>query len=330
MKSTDNLNPTSDTDIRYSLGEYIRNNEEVLIPYNKKQKNTIRNFKNTYILKDDMNVDEFIDKSKHTRNNLKLFMGILPIKFVKRLKNDIGVDLSNVSLTLNSSYLNHTFKNHGKDGIKIDKNSAITTPDDIKHIADIVQNYDEVKLDLRGQETRIAFRTNSPYENLLYNIVEVSLKNGRELTLKNLMKRKKGIKYNPLVDANAPTLTPNKRAEFNSSNLNISNLDYDVNGIAKDNEWIDKTNKVLNEANRQLVDDPLTVEDIDDILQQRKISKATLDSIKRTEEIMIENSEEWIKGYDTLRAEFPIFSKSTFDRALSFATLINFARLKPE
>lgn len=93
----------------------------------------------------------------------------------------------------------------------------------------------------------------------------MSLKNGRVLTLKNLMKRKKGIKYNPLVDAHTPTLTSNKRAEFNSSNLNISNLDYDVNGIAKDNEWIDKTNKVLNETNRQLVDDPLTIEDIDDI-----------------------------------------------------------------
>ena len=62
--------------------------------------------------------------------------------------------------------------------------------DDIKHIADIVQNYDEVKLGLRGQETRIAFRTNSPYENLLYNVIEVSLKNGRELILKNLMKKR--------------------------------------------------------------------------------------------------------------------------------------------
>ena len=68
-----------------------------------------------------------------------------------------------------------------------------------------------------------------------------------------------------MVDAHAPTLTSNKRAEFNSSNLNISNLDYDVNDIAKDNKWIDKTDNVLNEANRQLVDDPLTIENIDDV-----------------------------------------------------------------
>ena len=71
-----------------------------------------------------------------------------------------------------------------------------------------------------------------------------------------------------MVDAHAPTLTSNKRAEFNSSNLNISNLDYDVNGIAKDNEWIGKTDNVLNEVNRQLVDDSLTIEDIDDIFSQ--------------------------------------------------------------
>lgn len=81
-----------------------------------------------------------------------------------------------------------------------------------------------------------------------------------------------------MVDARAPTLTSNKRAEFNSSNLNISNLDYDVNDIAKDNEWIDKTDKVFNEANRQLVDDPLTIEDIDDIFSQLMNMTSILDA----------------------------------------------------
>lgn len=99
--------------------------------------------------------------------------------------------------------------------------------------------------------------------------------------------------------------------------------------LKKDNKWVEDTQQVLDEVNGQSQDgEILTVDNIDDILHQRPISQRTLDSIRRTEKIMVEEADKWIKGYDTIRAEYPIFSKNVLNNAL-YDVLIN-GDLRPE
>lgn len=99
--------------------------------------------------------------------------------------------------------------------------------------------------------------------------------------------------------------------------------------LKKDNKWVEDTQQVLDEVNGQSQDgEILTVDNIDDILHQRPISQRTLDSIRRTEKIMVDEADKWIKGYDTIRAEYPIFSKNVLNNAL-YDVLIN-GDLRPE
>ena len=94
-----------------------------------------------------------------------------------------------------------------------------------------------------------------------------------------------------------------------------------------DDVWRDNTQSVLDKVNPNL-DEELTVENIDSILKHKDINPRTLDSIEKTKDIMIENADKWIKGYDTLREEFPLYSKETFSNAL-YEILI-YGDIKPE
>lgn len=94
-----------------------------------------------------------------------------------------------------------------------------------------------------------------------------------------------------------------------------------------DEIWRDNTQSVLDKVNPSL-DEELTVENIDSILKHKDINPRTLDSIEKTKDIMIENADKWIKGYDTLREEFPLYSKETFSNAL-YEILI-YGDIKPE
>lgn len=86
--------------------------------------------------------------------------------------------------------------------------------------------------------------------------------------------------------------------------------------VLEDN-WKQNTQQVLN----QIGDEELTVDNIDSILKHKKVSNRTLEAMERNKQMMIDNAEEWIKGYDTLREEFPLYSKETFSNAC-FETLV--------
>lgn len=84
-----------------------------------------------------------------------------------------------------------------------------------------------------------------------------------------------------------------------------------------EDSWKQNTQQVLN----QIGDEELTVDNIDSILKHKKVSNRTLEAMERNKQMMIDNAEEWIKGYDTLREEFPLYSKETFSNAC-FETLV--------
>ena len=84
-----------------------------------------------------------------------------------------------------------------------------------------------------------------------------------------------------------------------------------------EDSWKQNTQQVLN----QIGDEELTVDNIDSILKHKKVSNRTLEAMERNKQMMIENADKWIKGYDTLREEFPLYSKETFSNAC-FETLV--------
>lgn len=109
--------------------------------------------------------------------------------------------------------------------------------------------------------------------------------------------------------------------EINKKNI-VDNIEKNADEI-----WRDNTQSVLDKVNPSL-DEELTVENIDSILKHKDINPRTLDSIEKTKDTMIENADKWIKGYDTLREEFPLYSKETFSNAL-YEILI-YGDIKPE
>lgn len=86
--------------------------------------------------------------------------------------------------------------------------------------------------------------------------------------------------------------------------------------VLEDN-WRQNTQQVLN----QIGDEELTVDNIDSILKHKKVSNRTIEAMERSRQMMIENADKWIKGYDTLREEFPLYTKETFSSAC-FETLV--------
>lgn len=86
--------------------------------------------------------------------------------------------------------------------------------------------------------------------------------------------------------------------------------------VLEDN-WKQNTQQVLN----QIGDEELTVDNIDSILKHKKVSNRTLEAMERNKQMMIDNADKWIKGYDTLREEFPLYTKETFSNAC-FETLV--------
>lgn len=94
-----------------------------------------------------------------------------------------------------------------------------------------------------------------------------------------------------------------------------------------DDVWRENTQSVLDKVNANL-EEELTVENIDSILKHKNINPRTIESIESTKDVMIENADKWIKGYDTLREEFPLYSKETFSNAL-YEILI-YGDIKPE
>lgn len=94
-----------------------------------------------------------------------------------------------------------------------------------------------------------------------------------------------------------------------------------------DDVWRENTQSVLDKVNTNL-EEELTVENIDSILKHKNINPRTIESIESTKDVMIENADKWIKGYDTLREEFPLYSKETFSNAL-YEILI-YGDIKPE
>ena len=104
-------------------------------------------------------------------------------------------------------------------------------------------------------------------------------------------------------------------ANYAKDIANISN--YEKVEEALEDSWKQNTQQVLN----QIGDEELTVDNIDSILKHKKVSNRTLEAMERNKQMMIDNAEEWIKGYDTLREEFPLYSKETFSNAC-FETLV--------
>lgn len=80
--------------------------------------------------------------------------------------------------------------------------------------------------------------------------------------------------------------------------------------------WESKTKSVLDEANNISGDEQLTVDDISDILHQRKVNPRVIEAMQRSERVFKENIPLWVPGYDTLRAQYPNFSEGAFNDAL--------------
>ena len=127
------------------------------------------------------------------------------------------------------------------------------------------------------------------------------------------------IHYN--VDDNIQTAVVFDSNQIKSINNLNPTLDSDIRysmskeEIERDNKWVERTQKVIDDIN-QSENVELTIDDIDDILQQKQLNPRTINMIERTKKKMRETANEWVKGYDTIRAEYPNFSEETFKNAI--------------
>ena len=84
-----------------------------------------------------------------------------------------------------------------------------------------------------------------------------------------------------------------------------------------------KLKKVLDFANDQMGEEKLTADELEQIIKQTNWNdkgvtdnQAQLEKIEKAKKVLTEQASKMIKGYDTLRAEFPILSKDVFNRAV--------------
>lgn len=159
----------------------LRKNEELLIPYNNIEK-FITHKNGDYILNEDYTIKEFYDKYLGSSFQNRLWLGKINDYLVNRIKTDTGINLKDKSLTIGVESINHIDKHHNQNEFKKYGNPKPTTIDDYNYLADILNNYVEVKHFLENNENRFMFISKS-YNDYVYYVIEMVPKNNKNIHL---------------------------------------------------------------------------------------------------------------------------------------------------
>lgn len=286
IKSIDNLNPTDNDDIRLSKSRYDASTKTELSSYD-----AINELARTY----------------GAEINDKVFEDI---KEVAKEIDDSGFVLTETQNNLFNDLWN-SFEDTEEVDLGYDKKA-------IKRFMRENQiSWSKIKQDFGSNQTLKVFKEEYPFVNVGNkkadswdkSLLDFKKEFGTILPVdeyKSSVEFFEGIKGLLEADGDKVDL---KNSYYNDF---ASDFNKTINTIM-DNNWVENTQEFINSI------DPsgeLTVENIDDILHNRKISPKALKVMEDTRTEMIDNADRWIKGYGTLKAEYTNFTKDTLNTAL--------------
>lgn len=242
VNKTSTFKSSSQISMRCSIDiENIKNNENILDAYNEKQIIKIKNIGGRLINVIDTNVNDFVEYSKTSKNDIKLELGIIPKDVAMRISKDVGVNISGRSLVLSSSGINHSLNKHSTRNKRLPKNEIAINKNDFNYIANIIANYDKVEYKVekndKGQiERKLVFSTNTS-NAFGYKLVEVNLTNGYEVLLKDLYKYNKK-RFVTSVDTDNQPLPKRPKNEWVQPSKIVSQILMKMSIKINDNTYI--------------------------------------------------------------------------------------------
>ena len=179
----------------------------------------INNFKNgkVKIAKNKKDVYRFIERSQKYPSNAKLYFGKIGINAANRIKETLGVDVTNYNISLQTNAVRHIIKNHGNKFIESISGQIAVTSDDFKLIPQIVLNFDKAIKSGITENNNQALTFQKRIGNIYYLVSYISSKN-HNLEVKTMWKikvqKKELCHYFRCLNASKLNVRNGQRYEF--------------------------------------------------------------------------------------------------------------------
>ncbi len=171
---------------------YDIKNESTLTHYTKRE---IANFKGgkVKIAETELDILDFINKTKRNSNNEKLYFGKIDNKLALKIYSSIELYLKDYNFSLQTHSLKHIFNNHGAKTKENKKGQEEILKDDILLLPTIISNYDKIYLSHIVECNNISFVIEKQIKNINYRLVCYVSNKKHNIEVKTLYKIKRTL-----------------------------------------------------------------------------------------------------------------------------------------
>ena len=176
----------------------------------------------------------FIESAKKMPSNLKLYFGKITKSVANRIKNNLGIDVSNYNISLRANTINHILKKHGNIDSEALRGQVAINEQDLALIPEIINNYDNIVSSGLSEQDKPSITFEKNINGTTVVVTYVSDKhNNLEVQTMYKFKNKKGASAtgtnasNALVTTsktNSGTNTPSKSIPQNNQNVKDSEI----------------------------------------------------------------------------------------------------------
>jgi len=209
--------------------EYSVQLDNNIIPYTQHEIDNYNNGK-VKIVKSNEDVAKFVEASTKVPSNAKLYFGKIGSSVSNKIKSELGVDVDNYNISLQTSAIKHILKNHGDPKYESNRGQVAITNEDFKLIPLIVSEYDNVSKSGKVENNNQALLFEKQIGDNYYLVNYISDKN-HNLEVKTMYK----VKANKKNSATASdALMP--RSETSETDSGTSSF-YD-NTLSQNNDKV--------------------------------------------------------------------------------------------
>lgn len=151
----------------------------------------INNFKNgkVVVALNEKIIDKFVEDSIKYSSNKKLYFGKINKELANRIKDNIGINLNEYNISLQSNAIRHILKNHSNEKIECSRGQVAIKIDDFKLIPEIILSFDLIKYVGLTEYQNSAFILQKKIGHFYYLVSYISNKN-HNLEIKTMWKIK--------------------------------------------------------------------------------------------------------------------------------------------
>ena len=167
-------------------------NQNTLDSYSTTEKTNMQNGRVTFV-QNDNDIINFVNKAKNAVTSNKMFFGKIGQEISNKIKNILGLDVSNYNVALSSYEIKHILNNHSDKKKEISRGQVPITVDDFKKIPQIISNPDSIYQDgttFQGKAI-IIFKKNIAGNNVIVSWVSDKHKNLDIHTMRKFKNNKK-------------------------------------------------------------------------------------------------------------------------------------------